>query len=354
MKRSKPPTPRPRRAKGAKPATGRRPGIIFNALPTHRDIQVQLTQRGEPVMIFPGRTVLFDDMKSYLARLSRPFWHPGSEGQTLRNFDWIVNMLADPDHYDQALRFLDRNFAANPLPIFNRPAEVLKTRRDLVTHHLSGIESLICPACLRFSPTSPQCFRETFEKGEFAYPVLIRPAGSHTGHDLLKIDTAEDWDKIHQIPWGGRTLYMTQWIDFRSDKGEWRKLRLSITSESVRLRHILYGDSWLIHSAHRDTDIVNRELDILLNADDWAALQTLGQNIRSRLKLDFFGVDIGWKSDSAFVLFEANPSMSILSYHNMPTLRREDYTANLQRIEQDVWRALERVTKIKRTGKIGK
>jgi hypothetical protein len=317
----------------------RLPGILFNALPTNREIESKLTADGKPSMVFPGRIVLTSAMKSELYKHATDAWHPGHDNWEHKP-DWIVNMLADPDRYAVALEQLDQKLTGNPVPVFNHPRAILNTQRDVIWKQLADVENLISPRCDRFVATHPDHFRAAFEKGEFDFPVLIRPAGSHTGNDLIIIENERDWDKIYTVSWSGHEMYMTQWVDFQAANGDWPKLRLSVTCNGIKLRHILYGDSWLVHSTVRDTETVERELEVLLGADNWQALQKLGADIRQKVDLDFFGVDLGWKSESEFVLFEANASMSILSNRHMPEHRREDYVENLRRIEQDVWQAL--------------
>jgi hypothetical protein len=224
------------------------------------------------------------------------------------------------------------------------PNAVLGTRRDTISNTLSGIQHLTAPKCIQFRPTHPNHFQDSFLREGFEYPVLIRPSGSQTGQNLLLIETKNEWDKIHSIPWGGCDIFMTQWVDFQSSENEWRKLRLSITPYGVRLRHILFGSSWLIHSVERDEPMVQKEVDILKSAGKWDNLQKLGTAIREKVGLDFFGVDIGWKSDTEFVLFEANATMSILSYRLMPKFQRDVYVNNIKNIEKDVWQSLEATT----------
>lgn len=320
-----------------------REGLVFEALPTNRKVKAVFQGSGPPQVAYPGRTILSDKMKTSLSRHARRFWYRGTDDTPLQGPKWVVNLLAEAELYPDALRYLDRQIAATELSVFNSPKAILQSRRDRSAEILTGIENLVVPKTLRFRPTHPCHFKGVFAHGGFEFPILIRPAGSHTGRSLIKIDGPGDWDKIYTIPWGGMFMYMSQWMDFRSLAGEWRKLRLSITPQAVRMRHILYGQDWLIHSVQRGEEEVEKEMEILLNADNWVAMQQLGSDIRDRLGLDFFGVDLGWKSDSEFVLFEANASMSILSYHNMPEIRREDYVANLKKIEKDVWRSLESV-----------
>jgi hypothetical protein len=332
--RRKPKSPR------GTPAADTRTGILFHALPTNRSINVTVTPAGNPSMIFPGRVLLTPPMKSALTKHAAEYWHPGGKEQKARKFDWIINTLADPDRYTDALEYLETHLKTRPMPVFNHPSAVLATRRDIIWKRLSGVENLIAPKCERFTPTHPDHFRAAFDRGGFSYPVLVRPAGSHTGTDLVLIEGDSDWDKVFEISWGGQDIYMTQWEDFQNADGDWPKLRLTITPTHVRLRHILYGDGWLIHAAERDAEKAERELAILLNTDGWTTLQKLGADIRDRVGLDYFGVDLGWKSDTEFVLFEANASMSILSTSNMPTHRQEDYVSVLKLIESDVWEAL--------------
>ncbi len=317
----------------------RKPGLLFNALPSNREITAKLTPEGKPSMVFPGRIVLTNAMKTELTKHATDYWHPGND-QWENGVDWVVNMLAEPDRYVDALQHFDQKLIGKSLPVFNHPRAILDTQRDVVWKRLADVDSLIAPRCDRFVATHPHQFREAFAQGGFDFPVLIRPAGSHTGNDLIIIESKRDWDKIYSISWSGREMYMAQWVDFQSANGDWPKLRLSITRDSIRVRHILFGDSWLVHASERDAETVERELEVLLGADNWPILQKLGDDIRQRIGLDFFGVDLGWKSETEFVLFEANASMSILSNQNMPVHRREDYVASLQLIEDDIWRAL--------------
>lgn len=319
-------------------------GLMFNAVPTDGQILAACTSPTGPTVVYPGRIVLTQKMKTTLDRTAKTFWYPQDTGAKLPNANWVFNPLADADRYDRALTFLAQELKERDIPVFNCPDAILQTRRDRIWAHLEGIDTLIVPRTSRFRASHPTHFQKIFEAGGFSYPVLIRPTGSHSGQALVKIVSQADWHKIFTIPWGGHLMYMTQWVDFRSAEGEWRKLRLSITPHGIRLRHILYGEGWLIHSVKRDIEMVEKELDVLLRADEWQEIQRLGKALRDRVGLSSFGVDLGWKSNQAFVLFEANVSMSILSYHNMPEHRRDDYVASLLRIEKDIWRTMEDVS----------
>lgn len=320
-------------------------GLVFSAIPSDHQITTHLKkEKLTPTVVWPGRTILTTEMKRVLANKSREIWHSTSTETLIGTRKWIINKLADPDRYPQALKFLAEKTAGTDTKIFNHPNAVLETRRDKISRNLSGIQHLTTPKCIMFRATHPNHFQDAFQSGGFEYPVLIRPSGSQTGQNLLCIGSENEWDKIFAIPWGGCNIFMTQWVNFQSSENEWRKLRLSITPHGIRLRHILFGSSWLIHSVERDAAMVQKEVEILTNIGKWEKLQKLGEAIRDKVGLDFFGVDLGWKSDTEFVLFEANATMSILSYHLMPQFQRDIYVNNLKNIEKDVWLTLEATT----------
>ena len=316
-------------------------GLLYNALPWHGKMEITLNAAGFPEMIYPSRISFTPEMLERLVAVGQSYWHPRPEPITDFKYNWIMNTLADADQYPHALQDLDKALKDKPVPVYNHPYGILKTRRDYVWAQLLDVPNLIAPKCVRFQATSPNTFIRAFEKAGFEFPVIIRPTGSHTGHDMIKVDSKDDWPKIFSIPWGGLEMYMTQWTDFQSEAGEWRKLRLCLTKGRVTLRHILISDSWLIHAMDRDDHIVDRELEVLQSADDWKAIQRIGADVFDRIGLDYCGIDLGYKSESEFVLFEANPCMSILSRMAMPEYRRDEYEANLKKIEDQVWQSVE-------------
>lgn len=318
---------------------------MFSAMPDDYQMRVTLNKDGLPMMLLPGRLVLFDNMEQQLDSVAREVWYPKAGPDALFQGNWIINMLADADRYSEALNYFKAQLQNKDVPVFNHPGAVIATRRDRVWQTLSDVPYLTAPKCIRFRPKHPSDFLKIFENEGFEYPVLIRPAGTHTGKELALIRDRKEWNKLFQMAWGGRDIYIAQWLDFKSRDGDWRKIRLSITKDEITVRHILYADSWLIHSTERDADAAEREIELIHAADNWDRLQTLGAEIRKRVKMDFFGVDIGWKSDDEFVLFEANASMSILTHSKTPQHRREDFENVIARIGNQVWTAI-----INRTG----
>jgi glutathione synthase/RimK-type ligase-like ATP-grasp enzyme len=248
--------------------------------------------------------------------------------------------MADADEYETALGHLARATRSLGLPVLNPAEGILRTRRDRAPELLDGIDGLMIPRCVRFSPTRPAHFREVFEREEFQYPVMIRPERSQTAAGLIRVMDEADWDKIYEMPWIGASIYMTQWVDYRQASGWYAKARIVVAGERISVRHILRSREWLIHAMERTEESAAWELPYLEGAGQWEAVQRIGRAVRTRFGLDFFGIDVGMIDENSFVLFEANAAMSILSDYMMPEIRKTEFLANLRRIERDVIAAL--------------
>ena len=240
-------------------------------------------------------------------------WFPPGAGAALNRSAWIVNMCADADEYSNALGWLAGLDAARTVPIFNHPKSILETRRDTIADRLGGIEGLIVPKCLRFTPEMPPDFQTAFREGGFHYPVLLRPTSSQTGQNLLKIDSADDWDQIYKIPWPGQTMFMTQFVDFAEAQGSYIKIRIAMVGRTHMVRHIKFDAGWKVHNTEDAASYVQRELELIEHLEGSATLHRIVQEVQRRIPLDFWGLDLGYAGDGKdLVFFEGNAAMSMV------------------------------------------
>jgi glutathione synthase/RimK-type ligase-like ATP-grasp enzyme len=316
----------------------RKTGIFFRAVPDDGRVDVQITPTNGLNLGFPNCFIPSPRLEKMISEATNPFWfpvHPKAQVQLPAN-GWVVNFCADADEYSRAMTFLKGILDKTGMPTFNHPDGIMNSRRDNISGLLQGIDGLTAPKCVRFSPKEPTDFQKTFDDNGFDYPVLVRPTASQTGTHLVKVQSADDWHKVHSIPWGGQTLYMTQFVDFKNADGENIKLRVVCVGDRIFIRHILFADDWLVHARVRTGVIVDRELALHSKLLKDQKFLSIVNEIKKRVGLDFFGVDLGWISDDHFVLFEANAAMSILSTGNMPTYRREEYLQINKNIEEAV------------------
>lgn len=293
------------------PTASPRKGILFRAIPDNGMIAASVGASGGPQFHLPNTMVLPDRTMAALEHAAHTVWYPPATPVTHENVQWIVNTCADADEYHAALNSLDKAYG-DAAPIFNHPRAVALSRRDLMAQQLQGVDHLVVPRCVRFHADSPDSFASAFAEHGFAYPVLVRPAGSQTGQGLYRIDGPQDWVRLHLSNGYGKWHFMTQFHDTRTASGRYGKVRASFVGGTWRIRGFRENTDWLITGSVRALspdlrDSMNRNID-RLKADP--AFKTMLDQIGERVPLDFFGVDIG-VADAAFVFFEANAAMTM-------------------------------------------
>jgi glutathione synthase/RimK-type ligase-like ATP-grasp enzyme len=218
------------------------------------------------------------------------------------------------------------------------------TTRDTVSNILAGLPRLRVPRTIRVQERTPSDVRDVVDKADLEYPVLVRIAGTHLGMSMIRIDTPDDFDAILRLNRFDRSsLYVTEFCDFASPDGRYRKFRIAVVGGDIFLRHVYIGDSWLIHRAEHDASM--REERALLDAfdhqwSDW--LRPMCQEIARRLDLDFFGIDCSIDPAGQVLLFEANACMKILGYTGP---RPNTWEAPIARIKEAVETRLASPTK---------
>jgi glutathione synthase/RimK-type ligase-like ATP-grasp enzyme len=320
-------------------------GVFFRAVPDSGLATAIVTAQNKINLGFPNCFIPSPRIEQLLAEATETLWFPISRGTklTLPKQAWFVNFCADPDEYARAMANLKRMAEMSGAPVFNHPDGVMNSRRDRVSEILQGIDGLTVPKCVRFSPKLPQDFQDEFERGGLSYPVLVRPAASQSGTHLVKVDGPDDWDRIFTIPWGGQVMHMTQFVDFANADGEYIKIRAVCAGDRVIIRHTLIATDWLVHAMDRTDAIVDREFQLHKQLYESPVFNAVVREAKQRIGLDFFGLDLGWRGQDDFVLFEANAAMSILSTAHMPTYRRPEYAKILKDIEEAVVRAIRAV-----------
>jgi hypothetical protein len=181
-----------------------------------------------------------------------------------------------------------------------------------------GIEGLKVPKTIRVREGAGSDVRGAIERAGLTFPVLMRVAGLHLGMSLMKVDTPE---RIEAVCGGlerddGSSLYVTEFCDFASADGLYRKYRIAVVGGEIFLRHLYIGASWLIHRARTIPGTEPEERAFLDSFDgQWVPrLTPIFQEIGRRLGLDFFGVDCNIDPSGHVLLFEANACMKILGY----------------------------------------
>src|SRR6185312_10408280 len=79
-----------------------------------------------------------------------------------------------------------------------------------------------------------------------SYPLIARPVGSHAGHGLEKLDTADailDYLQKSQCD----EFYVARFVDYRSKDGQFRKYRIMLIGGRPFICHMAISSNWMIH-----------------------------------------------------------------------------------------------------------
>ena len=227
----------------------------------------------------------------------------------------LLNVITDPDQNRQVLVILRKLLRDYPGRVLNGPDDVLHSTRDEVARLLAGTPGLCVPRTIRFHGNKPKAAAVAVEKAGLRFPIILRVAGTHMGHI---VGLVRDMDELQAALVAGGQHILTEFIDFRSADGLYRKHRVYFFGPKVVFRHMVAFSEWNIHVKDRYPFMVDRpalmqeEHDLFARPDGAfpPPIPAMFKAVRERMPLDFFGMDFGIKEDGEALLFEANPTMN--------------------------------------------
>jgi Flp pilus assembly protein TadD len=224
--------------------------------------------------------------------------------EAVQGADVVFSALGDVDHDGGQFANAAAFCARLGKPLLNPPPAIARTGRDRAPALFEGIPGMVTPA-VRYA-----------EPGELAdlaidAPILVRPVGDHGGDNLALL--RDEADKAAFLARGPRgRLLITDFHDFRSPDGYWRKYRLIFVDRRVHPYHLAIGEDWLLHywrAEMQRSPWKMAEEEAFLR--DWrgvfgpVAAQAVEEAAR-RLDLDYCGMDCALTADGKLLLFEAN------------------------------------------------
>ena len=258
----------------------------------------------------------------------------------LARFDVIFCALADPDINATSLLLSISMLAGAKTPVVNDPRNIIRTRRDIAAGLLRGLPGLLVPRTVRLEPGQKPS--EIAGIRGLNYPLLIRSAGSHTGVGLVRAETAAELDAAMEAGTVVAPAYLTEFVDTRGEDGLYRKMRLMVCGKTVLMRHHLFFDQWQVHAAAQSFMEERPELleyERKVAAEPLQVLPAQGAQlmtaIKTRIGLDYFGIDCARMPDGRLAVFEVNAVMNMLPASRHPG--RGPFTvAAIGRIASDI------------------
>jgi tetratricopeptide (TPR) repeat protein len=251
------------------------------------------------------------------SRFNRILWHvayaPPGQAQALPPHDFIINAVGDPDAAPEALRAAEAFAASCAHPVINSPRAIARTGRANMPELLAGIPGLMVPRTMRLRPVTGDTAKD-IAGSRLRFPIILRPAGRHGGEgaNLIRSESG-----LAGLPGLGDDLYATEFANYRSADGWYRKYRMIFVDREPFPYHLAIGSRWLLHytTSAMENDESRREEEADFLRDPVGAL---GQGamaairmVASRLDLDFAGMDFSQLPDGQILFFEANATMLV-------------------------------------------
>jgi tetratricopeptide (TPR) repeat protein len=235
--------------------------------------------------------------------------------QIAREFDVVVNLISDADCGHDVLALAAGFVAGLARPLVNPPQKVIGTDRASIARRLASIADLRMPLTQRVTRANLMARGLSAASG-FDYPAILRLAGTHGGDRMERVESeAELRDVLAATT--GYDFYLTQFHDYQSADGHFRKYRFIFVDGAILPYHLAIGDGWKVHHASTrmaETPWMQDEERAFLEAPQTVfnakAFRVL-QEIQQEIGLDYFGIDCALDREGQVVAFEINPTMLV-------------------------------------------
>jgi hypothetical protein len=242
----------------------------------------------------------------------------------LPDHDVAIVIASDSEDCRAALRKIDTVALRWPRPLLNPPKQICNLDRDKLYRVLQGIDGLEIPRTvgvareqLLRTAQSPEALAELAPG--LAFPVIVRPRGSHAGKGLARIDDgaamAHYLDSREE-----QQFFMSPFVDYSGQDGLFRKYRIVFVDGRPFACHMAIADRWdiwYLNAGMRESaakrleeETFMRTFDIGFNRRHQAALAA----VADRLDLDYFTIDCAETGDGSLLIFEADNTAVV---HNM-------------------------------------
>lgn len=289
---------------------------------------------------FPGNTAFLEGIDRSKFALQTLIVGGASQSKQvpLQRFDVLFNSICNPDIHHKTLELL-KGFTQNlSCRIINAPAAVLQSDRENISKLLDGLEGLSVPRTIGIVPSSRQEVIDTIKEAAFEFPVLFRAAELHGGMQMVRIDGPGHFDLLDRFALDGRKYYLTQYVDYKSPDGLYRKSRFIVVGERVFARHHIMSRSWMVHADSRQ-EFIAKYPEYALEEERFieAFPSRLAERclaIKKRIGLDLFGIDAYVAEDGTLLIFEVNACMRYFGprQHNYIDKTTDAITSEIEKL----------------------
>jgi len=268
----------------------------------------------------------------------------------LPEHDIAIVIASDSEDCRDALRKIAAVAGRWPRPLLNPPERIGNLDRDKLHRLLTGIEGLVIPATVHADRAQLLQAAQSLPAlsnlaPELAFPLIIRPRGSHAGVGLAKVDDGAAL-KLYLDGREEQAFFISRFVDYAGEDGQFRKYRVVFVDGRPFACHMAIADRWDIWylnagmsaslAKRLEEETFMRTFDIGFGRRHQSALS----DVARRVGLDYFIIDCAETRDGSLLIFEADNTAVV---HNMdppsvfpykpPQMRRifEAFAAMLER-----------------------
>lgn len=229
--------------------------------------------------------------------------------------------IAESAENRTALMRLAPILATWPRPVLNMPARIEDLARERLFEVLAGCPGLEIPATARTDRATLQSVARQEASlasvlPDAAFPIIVRPAGSHAGIGLEKLEGPAEL-AVYLAKQSGEQFYLSRFVDYASADGQFRKYRIVCMGGRPYLAHMAIARHWMLHylNAGMHEDVAKRaeEARTMARFDrDFGARHALAlRGMAQRLDLDYFAIDCAETRQGDLLVFEAGTAMIV-------------------------------------------
>jgi glutathione synthase/RimK-type ligase-like ATP-grasp enzyme len=220
---------------------------------------------------------------------------------TVPDHDVLLVAIAGSEANRDLLALVAQLVADWPRPVLNRPERIAALSRDDVCTALEGVAGMLLPPTIRTDRGSLGALAagdihvQELLPGD-AFPLIVRPVGSHAGTDLDKVaDAAALRAYLDRV--GADAFYLSRFIDYSGADGLFRNYRVVLIAGVPYTCHCAVSTHWMIHdlNAGMTASWTKREHEeaCVLHCDDAFATRHRAAlaEIDQRIGLDYAGID---------------------------------------------------------------
>jgi hypothetical protein len=231
--------------------------------------------------------------------------------QRLRIPDVLVNLITEPLVCRRALDRLETIVRMNGLPIVNGVEAIRRSGRTALAGmiHESKAVNVRVPLTTRFSGGLEQLERH-IEAHAHRWPVLLRPVGTHSSIGLTRVNSARRLRALDTVP---KDLLVTDFVDFRSGDGLYRKYRMIWVDGTIFRRHVIAALDWNVTGKSR-VDMAERPETIIAEKEFLASGSALDDRVAELFRivgLDLGVIDFALSDAGEITVFELNGTFQI-------------------------------------------